>query len=310
MPFLRRRSLMSVVKPVSVILPYRVGQLSKNEYYFLKIKDIELLDATPYSRQKSADKDYYLAFSKNRCLTHSHFRKQPTILLRYNNGSTNPYLSILDTSTFSKFIMAMDNDVSFLDCNHWLSLAIDGEIDFTDLVKSFLEDYSDRTIGVWVKAGIIHGIDDGAFDTQSKYIIELYQQLPVYLFGKDNTWSSGLKMSRFGGKGNKRYPTLVYHDGKKSIEIVCATQRTKVVGRYEVGEGSIQPTTVSSLPFWAHLVPIETLKNEVQKHLDALDSIEEKKLPKQTFTKGRANSLVFGDRNRLEYEDYLLIFNK
>tara|TARA_R110000851_G_scaffold46344_12_gene112777 strand:- start:3041 stop:3838 length:798 start_codon:yes stop_codon:yes gene_type:complete len=261
----------------------------KNEYYFLKIKDLTLVEAVPYTRSELG----------NRKRT---FLKQPNILLRDNKGFE---FSILDTSTFSRFIMVMDEEVSFLDCNNWMSMCIDGELDFYDLILSFMEDYNDASFGAWVRSGIIHGIDDGAFDTKSKYLMELFEQLPVYLFGKSNTWHSFMKMSKIKGK---LYPTLAYHDGKKHIEIVCATQRTKVVGRYEVGDGFIQPTTHSKLPYWAHLAPIEELVIEVNKHLDKLNSIEGKELPDQPFTKSRANSLEFKDRNRLEYENYLLIF--
>lgn len=265
----------------------------KSDYFILKVKDLELLEATPYTRAAEGNRT-------------KPFYKKPTILLR--DKKLDKDFAILDTSMFSRFIMAMDNEVSFLDCNHWLSLSIDGELDFYDLVLSFIQDYPDSSFGVWITSGIIHGIDDGAWDSKSKYLVELYEQLPAYLMDKPVDWDSYMRMSKIDGK---MYPTLAYHSGKKHIEIVCGTQRTYIVGRYEVGDGFIQPLRASILPFWTHLVPLATFHKQVEEHLhclDLLDTIGEKELPEQPFTKARANSIDFADRNRLEHENYLLIF--
>ena len=263
----------------------------KSDYFIIKVKHLELVEAVPYTRVSEGSR-------KGKS-----FYKKPTILLR--DKQLNRDFAILDTSMFSRFIMSMDNEVSFLDCNHWLSLSIDGEIDFYDLVSSFIQDYPDTSFGVWVTSGVIHGIDDGAWDSKSKYLVELYEQLPAYLMHKPPDWDSYMRMSKIDGK---MYPTLVYINGKKTIEIVCATQRTYIVGRYEVGDGFIQPLRTSMLSFWTHLVPLEIFHDEVEKHLDAMDNINVKELPEQPFTKARANSIDFADRNRLEYENYLLIF--
>ena len=83
----------------------------KSDYFILKVKDLELIEATPYTRVAEGNRK-------------KPFHKRPTILLRDNKLDRE--FAILNTSMFSRFIMAMDNVVSFLDCNHWLSLAIDG----------------------------------------------------------------------------------------------------------------------------------------------------------------------------------------
>ena len=155
---------------------------------------------------------------------------------------------------------------------------------------------------VEVKEG--QAIDDGAWQTNSKYLLTIHDELFEH-YNTHNVYISTVDM------GTHKRPAICIDTKDRIVEVLCDQQKTHITMGIKVGKGFVQPMKTTTFHGWIHLLESELLYDEINLCLDyavftkahAQARIDRTEV--LSPSRGRANTIPFYPRNKIEREDYL-----
>ena len=242
--------------------------LSMNEYIILKVNDIKVSEASPVRR------------------VNGEVRKQPEVHI----GCGKYGLQILDRYVLFHFLKSIDSDLKYVDFNRFLD-----HFDLKSMIEDFIESAPGMSIPVWVSGDEIEAIDDGAWESNSAYLSTIYEELWEYYSNDGGVYIRTVDM------GTKKRPAICIERDSRIVEIVCDQQKTHISLRIKAGEGFVQPKNTVTLHGWIHLIESELLYDEID---ELLSYYENRKINGTSPSRGRANTIPFYPRNKIEREDY------
>mgnify|MGYP006969357882 FL=1 len=248
-----------------------------NDYLILDLDEIEILHASPVRRVKGE------------------VRKQPEVEMDCDGS----HLYIYDRSVLFRFLKTIDSELKFVDFNRFLD-----HFDLKTMIEDFIESAPGLSIPVWTVGQEINAIDDGAWQTNSEYLLTIHDELFEYYY-PHRVYLRTVDM------GPNKRPAICIERNSRIIEIVCDQQRTHLTLRIKVGKGFVQPPgTHFTINGWIHLIPSAQLYEEIDRlsetqvhtvtHAKARIDGTEVESP----SRGRANNIPFYPRNKIEREDY------
>ena len=250
--------------------------LALNDYIVLKLDDMEILHASPVRR------------------VDGEVRKQPEVDIQCGDYG----LHILNRSVLFRFLKSIDSDLKYVDFTRFLD-----HFDLKTMIEDFIESAPGMSIPVWTLGDEITGIDDGAWQTNSKYLLTIHDELFEY-YDPYNVYISTVDM------GTHKRPAICIDTKDRIVEVVCDQQKTHITMRIKAGEGFVQPMKTVTLHGWIHLLDSKLLYDEInlgldyavftKAHAQARVDGNEVKSP----SRGRANTIPFYPRNKIEREDY------
>ena len=250
--------------------------LALNDYIVLKLDDMEILQASPVRRMNGE------------------VRKQPEVDIQCGDYG----LHILDRYVLFHFLKSIDTDLKYVDFNRFLD-----HFDLKTMIEDFIESAPGLSIPVWVLGDEITAIDDGAWQTNSKYLLTIHDELFEY-YHPNTVYVRTVDM------GTKKRPAICIERKDRIVEIVCDQQRTHITLRVKAGKGFVQPVKTVTYHCWVHLLRTEffyDLINE-QLELDVFTKAHAQARVDGTEvlspSRGRANTIPFYPRNKIEREDY------
>jgi len=251
--------------------------LSMNEYIILKVDDIEVTEASPVRR------------------VNGEVRKQPEVHI----GCGVYGLQILDRYVLFHFLKAIDPDLKYVDFNRFLD-----HFDLKTMIEDFVESAPGMSIPVWVSGDEIEAIDDGAWESNSAYLSTIYEELWEYYSDDGGVYIRTVDM------GTKKRPAICIERNDRIVEIVCDQQKTHITLRIKAGKGFAQPVKSVTLHSWVHLLDGYLFYAEINEKLE-LDVFTKAHAQARVDgtevlspSRGRANTIPFYPRNKIEREDY------
>ena len=124
--------------------------LALNDYIVLKLDDMEILHASPVRR------------------VDGEVRKQPEVDIQCGDYG----LHILNRSVLFRFMKSIDPDLKYTDFNRFLD-----HFDLKTMLDDFIISAPGMSIPVWTLGDEITAIDDGAWQTNSKYLLTIHDEL-------------------------------------------------------------------------------------------------------------------------------------
>ena len=250
--------------------------LALNDYIVLKLDDMEILHASPVRR------------------VDGEVRKQPEVDIQCGDYG----LHILNRSVLFRFLKSIDSDLKYVDFTRFLD-----HFDLKTMIEDFIESAPGMSIPVWTLGDEITAIDDGAWQTNSKYLLTIHDELFEYYY-PHNVYISTVDM------GTHKRPAICIERESRIVEVVCDQQKTHITMRIKAGKGFVQPIETVTFHGWIHLIDSESLYYAIdvaleyavftKAHAQARVDGNEVKSP----SRGRANTIPFYPRNKIEREDY------
>lgn len=250
--------------------------LALNDYIVLKLDDMEILHASPVRR------------------VDGEVRKQPEVDIQCGDYG----LHILNRSVLFRFMKSIDPDLKYTDFNRFLD-----HFDLKTMLDDFIISAPGMSIPVWTLGDEITAIDDGAWQTNSKYLLTIHDELFEYYY-PHNVYISTVDM------GTHKRPAICIERESRIVEVLCDQQKTHITLRIKAGKGFVQPMETTTLHGWIHLLESELLYSEIdvaleyavftKAHAQARVDRSEVLSP----SRGRANTIPFYPRNKIEREDY------
>lgn len=247
-----------------------------NDYLILDLDEIEILHASPVRR------------------VNGEVRKQPEVEM--DCGGLHLY--IYDRSVLFRFLKTIDPDLKYVDFNRFLD-----HFDLKSMIEDFIESAPGLSIPVWTVGQEINAIDDGAWQTNSQYLLTIHDEMFEY-YPKNKVYLRTVDM------GPNKRPAICIEDGDRVVEIVCDQQRTHITLRIKAGEGFVQPRRMCTFHGWIHLIESEALYDEINSALEYAVFTKAHAQARVDGTevlspsRGRANTIPFYPRNKIEREDY------
>tara|TARA_R100000005_G_scaffold96358_1_gene82666 strand:- start:5454 stop:6260 length:807 start_codon:yes stop_codon:yes gene_type:complete len=250
--------------------------LALNDYIVLKLEDMEILHASPVRR------------------VNGEVRKQPEVDIQCGDYG----LHILDRYVLFHFLKSIDTDLKYVDFNRFLD-----HFDLKSMIEDFIESAPGMSMPVWVLGDEITAVDDGAWDSNSKYLLTIHDELFEY-YHPNTVYVRTVDM------GTKKRPAICIERKDRIVEIVCDQQRTHITLRIKAGEGFVQPRRMCTFQGWIHLIESESLYDEINSALEYAVFTKAHAQARVDGTevlspsRGRANTIPFYPRNKIEREDY------
>ena len=250
-----------------------------NDYLILDLGKIEILHASPVRR------------------VNGEVRKQPEVEMDCDGS----HLYIYNRSVLFRFLKTIDPDLKYVDFNRFLD-----HFDLKSMIEDFIESAPGMSIPVWTVAQEINAIDDGAWQTNSQYLLTIHDEMFEY-YPKNKVYLRTVDM------GPNKRPAICIEDGDRVVEIVCDQQRTHLTLRIKVGDGFVQPMETMTIHGWIHLIPSDELYEDIdrlietQVHTVAHAKARINGTEVESPSRGRANNIPFYPRNKIEREDYFLL---
>ena len=252
--------------------------LSMNDYIILKLDDMEILHASPVRR------------------VNGEVRKQPVVVIHCGVHR----VQIHDRYVLFHFLKAIDSDLKYVDFNRFLD-----HFDLKTMIEDFVESAPGMSIPVWVSGDEIEAIDDGAWESNSAYLSTIYEELWEYYSDDGSVYIRTVDM------GTKKRPAICIERDDRIVEIVCDQQKTHISLRIKAGKGFAQPQKTLTLHSWVHLLDSKLFYAEINEKLylpvfsKAHATARLKGTEVLSPSRGRANTIPFYPRNKIEREDYV-----
>jgi hypothetical protein len=250
-----------------------------NDYLILDLGKIEILHASPVRR------------------VNGEVRKQPEVEMDCDGS----HLYIYNRSVLFRFLKTIDPDLKYVDFNRFLD-----HFDLKSMIEDFIESAPGMSMPVWTVGQEINAIDDGAWQTNSQYLLTIHDEMFEY-YPKNKVYLRTVDM------GPNKRPAICIEDGDRVVEIVCDQQRTHLTLRIKVGDGFVQPMETMTIHGWIHLIPSDDLYEDIDKLIDTqVHTVAHAKAringtEVESPSRGRANNIPFYPRNKIEREDYFLL---
>jgi hypothetical protein len=250
-----------------------------NDYLILDLGKIEILHASPVRR------------------VNGEVRKQPEVEMNCDGS----HLYIYNRSVLFRFLKTIDPDLKYVDFNRFLD-----HFDLKSMIEDFIESAPGMSMPVWTVGQEINAIDDGAWQTNSQYLLTIHDEMFEY-YPKNKVYLRTVDM------GPNKRPAICIEDGDRVVEIVCDQQRTHLTLRIKVGDGFVQPMETMTIHGWIHLIPSDDLYEDIDKLIDTqVHTVAHAKAringtEVESPSRGRANNIPFYPRNKIEREDYFLL---
>tara|TARA_Y100001937_G_C7089274_1_gene316879 strand:- start:217 stop:1068 length:852 start_codon:yes stop_codon:yes gene_type:complete len=250
--------------------------LSMGEYIVLKMKDLEVLEASPVRRVRGR------------------IRKQPEVDLQCGVYG----LQILSKSVLFHFLKTVDPELTYNDFHLFIDY-----FDLKTMIQDFVDSQPDMSIPVWVSGDEISAIDDGGWQSNSEYLFTIYEEMYDFYY-PDSVYLKSIDM------GTKRRPAICIERDDRIVEIVCDQQKTRISLRIKIGDGFVQPCDQIVYRAWIHLIESDALYKDIDNLLEM--SVQTKAQAQAKIggtevlspSRGRANAIPFYPRNKIEREDY------
>ena len=189
--------------------------------------------------------------------------------------------------------------MKYTDFNRFLD-----HFDLKTMLDDFIVSAPGMSIPVWTLGDEITAIDDGAWQTNSKYLLTIHDELFEH-YNTHNIYISTVDM------GTHKRPAICIDTKDRIVEVLCDQQKTHITTRIKVGKGFVQPIKTITFHGWIHLIDSESLYHAIdvaleyavftKAHAQARIDRTEVLSP----SRGRANTIPFYPRNKIEREDYL-----
>ena len=249
-----------------------------NDYLILDLDKIEILHASPVRR------------------VDGEVRKQPEVEMDCDGS----HLYIYNRSVLFRFLKTIDPDLKYVDFNRFLD-----HFDLKSMIEDFIESAPGMSMPVWTVGQEINAIDDGAWQTNSQYLLTIHDELFEYYY-PHRVYLRTVDM------GPNKRPAICIERNSRIIEIVCDQQRTHFTLRIKVGDGFVQPMETMTIHGWIHLIPSDELYEEIDRLSEtqvhtvahAKARMAGKGIEVESPSRGRANNIPFYPRNKIEREDY------